>query len=143
MHSRLLIVPASLPDLTLHHFLVLEPHCPACWFPTRHVPTDQPGFGLALAFPENALLCPFGAWKPHPPRQGSPGTDGRAHRLPGSFLQSCRQSSFLLSFPPPSQPWRFCVGMFACPSPDRDLFCLLPPGPAPGQAQQTVTDGLA
>lgn len=97
MHSRLLIVLASLPDLTLHHFLVLEPHCPACWFPTRHVPTDQPGFGLALAFPENALLCPFGAWKPHLPRQGSPGTDGRAHRLPGSFLQSCRQSSFLLS----------------------------------------------
>lgn len=142
MHSRLLIVPASLPDLTLHHFLVLEPHCPACWFPTRHVPTDQPGFGLALAFPENALLCPFGAWKPHPPQAGLP-WDGWAGAPPAWKLPAVLPAVVLPFVPPPSQPWRFCVGMFACPSPDRDLFCLLPPGPAPGQAQQTVTDGLA
>lgn len=130
MHSRLLIVPASLPNLTLYHFQVLEPHCPACWFPTRHVPTDQPGFALALAFTENALLCPFGAWKPHLPVQDSPGTEGWKPRLPGSFLQSCLQSSFLLSHHHHS-PGGFCVGMYACPPPNRDLFCFLPPGPAP------------
>lgn len=133
------------PQPHLYHCLVLEPCHPACGLPAHLAPADQPG---------SALLWPLGAQKPHLPMQDSAGrVDGRQHHLPGS-LPATSQAVVLPFVPIPSQPWPFCVGMCACPSPaggrdlseDGDLFCYVPrtgPVPGTGQAQRPVPGRVA
>lgn len=133
--------------LPLYHSLVPEPRCPACWLPTHHIPAEQPDFVRALISTQKVLLCPFGPWKPHLPVPESTGMEGQTAppaRKP-SYDRAGRHPSIC----------HFCIGVCVCPSPLRagiplktgTCFVFYPQGQHypwhTGQAQQTVTDGMA